>query len=77
MKDFNTIYREKKILLKIYMIVFLILESNPIASEALKLLADNANILTVILSITIYLYIQSLLVYIATCILLWVIEYLK
>ena len=75
MKDFKTIYREKKILLKIYMIVFLILESNPIASEALKLLADNTNILTVILSITIYLYVQSLLVYLATCLLLWVIKY--
>lgn len=75
MKDFMTIYHEKKILLKIYMIVFLILEYNPIANEIQKLLTKDPNVITVILSIIIYLYIQSLLVYLATCLLLWVIKY--
>lgn len=75
MKDFKTIYREKKILLKIYMLVFLILEYNPIASETQKLLTKDPNVITIILSIIIYLYIQSLLVYLATCLLLWVIKY--
>ncbi len=75
MKDFVTIYHEKKILLKIYMIVFLILEYNPIANETQKLLTKDPNVITIILSIIIYLYIQSLLVYLATCLLLWVIKY--